>query len=304
MADCDRNVVQIFDAPDLRRAPLPFGYESILSTRRARSPTQRMLGGEGDDDDDREGQESSEAPTPNAGDYSRSRSSTPHLPATTHYANFQTLQQLSINSNNTRLSIPSEGGSESELSPLSLSASALSFGHHNNNRMDRSIDSSNFPSTTSSRRNSISASTPNLTSSILQLASTDTNNHNNNNSTSPNRSSSIKTTTTLGASSSQHLKSTSSNLTNTTVINPTSAYVSKLQSDLVLLKGECDFQTYLKGLHLAHMGTLHREKVLESGAEAERQSLVSSFPSSFLRFPLTRNGTDESLHCSIELSEL
>jgi len=55
---------------------------------------------------------------------------------------------------------------------------------------------------------------------------------------------------------------------------PTTAHIVKLERDVLLLKGEVDFQNYLKQLHLQHMGTLHREKVLESGAEAERQSSV------------------------------
>ncbi|GAA5852088.1 hypothetical protein JCM8547_000154 [Rhodosporidiobolus lusitaniae] len=50
------------------------------------------------------------------------------------------------------------------------------------------------------------------------------------------------------------------------------AQLTKLETELVLLQSEVHFQGYLKQLHLQHMGTLHREKVLESGAEAERQS--------------------------------
>lgn len=57
--------------------------------------------------------------------------------------------------------------------------------------------------------------------------------------------------------------------------------IVRLETELLLLKGEVGFQAYLKQLHLAHMGTLHREKVLDSGAEAERQSLVCSFSLGF-----------------------
>lgn len=53
--------------------------------------------------------------------------------------------------------------------------------------------------------------------------------------------------------------------------------ITKLETELVQLQGEVNFQTYLKQLHLQHMGTVHREKVLESGQEAERQSRVSIF---------------------------
>jgi hypothetical protein len=55
---------------------------------------------------------------------------------------------------------------------------------------------------------------------------------------------------------------------------PTNAQIAKLETEIILLQGEVAFQTYLKQLHIAHVGTLHREKVLESGAEAERQGLV------------------------------
>ena len=57
--------------------------------------------------------------------------------------------------------------------------------------------------------------------------------------------------------------------------NQVNAQLVKLETELVVLQGEVNFQNYLKQLHLQHMGTLHREKVLESGAEAERQSSVS-----------------------------
>lgn len=63
----------------------------------------------------------------------------------------------------------------------------------------------------------------------------------------------------------------------------TNAQIVRLETTLAMLQSEVNFQTYLKSLHLAHMGTLHRAKVLDSGAEAERQSLVS-FDSSFLNF--------------------
>lgn len=65
----------------------------------------------------------------------------------------------------------------------------------------------------------------------------------------------------------------------------TTGQLERLETELLVLRGEVNFQGYLKQLHLAHMGTLHREKVLDSGAEAERQSLVSPFP--FSPFPLT-----------------
>ena len=70
--------------------------------------------------------------------------------------------------------------------------------------------------------------------------------------------------------------STSKVLTSSTAAN---AQIARLETELILLQSEVNFQIYLKQLHLAHMGTLHREKVLDSGAEAERQSLVCRVPS-------------------------
>jgi hypothetical protein len=62
----------------------------------------------------------------------------------------------------------------------------------------------------------------------------------------------------------------------------------------VLLQGEVNFQHYLKQLHLQHMGTLHREKVLESGAEAERQSSVRSRFLSLLSYLLSLSPVAQS----------
>lgn len=67
---------------------------------------------------------------------------------------------------------------------------------------------------------------------------------------------------------------------------PTNAQIAKLETEIILLQGEVAFQTYLKQLHIAHVGTLHREKVLESGAEAERQGLVSQ-PSSLFSLDIS-----------------
>lgn len=60
----------------------------------------------------------------------------------------------------------------------------------------------------------------------------------------------------------------------TTTTASTNSQIVRLETELAALQSEVNFQTYLKQLHLAHMGTLHRAKVLDSGAEAERQSLV------------------------------
>ncbi|KPV72843.1 uncharacterized protein RHOBADRAFT_55517 [Rhodotorula graminis WP1] len=74
---------------------------------------------------------------------------------------------------------------------------------------------------------------------------------------------------------------------------PTTAHIVKLERDVLLLKGEVDFQNYLKQLHLQHMGTLHREKVLESGAEAERQSSFRTIRTLRAQLRATQNALDQ-----------
>lgn len=51
--------------------------------------------------------------------------------------------------------------------------------------------------------------------------------------------------------------------------NPTS-----LQREIEALRAELNYEQYLKTQHHQHMGILHRQKVMESGFEAERQTLV------------------------------
>ncbi|KAK4698655.1 hypothetical protein P7C70_g7620, partial [Phenoliferia sp. Uapishka_3] len=67
----------------------------------------------------------------------------------------------------------------------------------------------------------------------------------------------------------------------------------RLETELLVLQGEVNFQTYLKGLHLAHMGTLHREKVLDSGAEAERQSLYRTIRTLRAQLKQTKTSLDK-----------
>ncbi|GAA5916468.1 hypothetical protein JCM6882_006467 [Rhodosporidiobolus microsporus] len=72
-----------------------------------------------------------------------------------------------------------------------------------------------------------------------------------------------------------------------------SAQLVKLETELVLLQGEVNFQHYLKQLHLQHMGTLHREKVLESGAEAERQSSFRTIRTLRAQLRATQSALDQ-----------
>lgn len=54
---------------------------------------------------------------------------------------------------------------------------------------------------------------------------------------------------------------------------------NSLQREIELLRAELNYEQYLKTQHHQHMGILHRQKVMESGFEAERQTLVCYFPS-------------------------
>ncbi|KAM0787086.1 hypothetical protein ACM66B_006344 [Microbotryomycetes sp. NB124-2] len=73
----------------------------------------------------------------------------------------------------------------------------------------------------------------------------------------------------------------------------TASQIHKLETEIVLLQGEVAFQTYLKQLHIAHMGTLHREKVLESGAEAERQVLYRTIRTLRAQLKQTKSSLDQ-----------
>ena len=98
-------------------------------------------------------------------------------------------------------------------------------------------------------------------------------------STSPTSSGMPSRATSRRGSFSNFSEGLMSRTNSTSKVFPTSssaanAQIARLETELILLQSEVNFQIYLKQLHLAHMGTLHREKVLDSGAEAERQSLV------------------------------
>ncbi|GAA5937810.1 hypothetical protein JCM1841_004065 [Sporobolomyces salmonicolor] len=161
-----------------------------------------------------------------ASSISPSRISTPHMPAASHFANFQALQSSSSVYASSSMS-PRRSGSRFR-SPDSAAADPLAW----SGVFDSHPYSHPVPSGTSMSRRSSAA--PSLLSPELRPLSP-----------SP----------TPAAPAA--------------VVN---GQIIKLETELVLLQGEVNFQTYLKQLHLQHMGTVHREKVLESGAEAERQS--------------------------------
>lgn len=221
MAECHRNVVQqAHELGDYRGQLAPHDDQATDDGYPGRSrvvrdpgtPARRGFGSE--DEEDRRTE------TPMAGSMSRSRSPTPHMPTTTHFANFQALQS----------------------NPPTRPASPFPFAPR-----PPPIQTDPFVSSTASSRRSSFVGSPTLLSPASGMS----------------------------RSNSQHVAGGER--------TPTNALVAKLEAQLALLQAEVNFQTYLKQLHLAHMGTLHREKVLESGAEAERQSLVRPFFPSALR---------------------
>lgn len=54
----------------------------------------------------------------------------------------------------------------------------------------------------------------------------------------------------------------------------TNLLLAGLKREVLLLRNELNFELFLKQQHLQHIGRLHREHVLDSSVEAERQQLV------------------------------
>ncbi|GAA5898054.1 uncharacterized protein JCM6883_000908 [Sporobolomyces salmoneus] len=177
---------------------------------------------------------------------SPSRSSTPHMPANSHFANFQVMQ-WSTQSTASSMS-PHRSGSRfrtNDSNAMSTDPSSWSGVFESNPSGPSSLSrrSSNAPSlasTTNGGGNLLLS--PELRPISLQADPRQP---------SPSASTAAAVQGGLGAINTQ---------------------ITKLETELVQLQGEVNFQTYLKQLHLQHMGTVHREKVLESGQEAERQS--------------------------------
>ena len=179
---------------------------------------------------------------------SSSRTSTPHMPANSHFANFQVLQW---NSHQSAPSIsssmsPRRSGSRFR-SPEASDPSTWSHVYDSNPPVGPSSlsrRSSNAPSLASTT--GVSSANPLLSPEFRSLSL---------------------------ASDPRHA-SVSPGPGGGSGIGAINSQITKLETELVQLQGEVNFQTYLKQLHLQHMGTVHREKVLESGQEAERQSRV------------------------------
>lgn len=59
------------------------------------------------------------------------------------------------------------------------------------------------------------------------------------------------------------------------ISSETKLLLAGLKREVLLLRNELNFELFLKQQHLQHIGRLHREHVLDSSVEAERQQLVS-----------------------------
>lgn len=71
---------------------------------------------------------------------------------------------------------------------------------------------------------------------------------------------------------------TSSDLKLNDISSETKLLLAALKREVLLLRNELNFELFLKQQHLQHIGRLHREHVLDSSVEAERQQLVSDPP--------------------------
>lgn len=66
----------------------------------------------------------------------------------------------------------------------------------------------------------------------------------------------------------------SNNIDTTSMSSETKLLLAALKREVLLLRNELNFELFLKQQHLQHIGRLHREHVLDSSVEAERQQLV------------------------------
>lgn len=202
---------------------------------------------------------------------SRSRSPQPHMPATTHFTNFQALQASSPTH--------SPGRSLSRLRQPDFDSMAY---QGNIASAESSAPTSRAHSRASSILNS-PTSPLGTTAPLFPAPSGQFNLDSGPGGLSRSNSRATATTTGTGAASGATVSiyagaghgGGGSSIGGGGGAAAIAGQVHKLETEIVLLQGEVAFQTYLKQLHIAHMGTLHREKVLESGAEAERQTLVS-----------------------------
>lgn len=69
---------------------------------------------------------------------------------------------------------------------------------------------------------------------------------------------------------------TSNNIDTNHMSSETKLLLAALKREVLLLRNELNFELFLKQQHLQHIGRLHREHVLDSSVEAERQQLYNT----------------------------
>lgn len=87
-------------------------------------------------------------------------------------------------------------------------------------------------------------------------------------------------TLTVSAATADELRANHGNTSETSLassnISPeTRLLIAALKREVLLLRNELNFELFVKQQHLQHMGRLHREHMVDSSVEAERQRTVS-----------------------------
>lgn len=88
-------------------------------------------------------------------------------------------------------------------------------------------------------------------------------------------------TLTVSAATADELRANHGNASETSLassnISPeTRLLIAALKREVLLLRNELNFELFVKQQHLQHMGRLHREHMVDSSVEAERQRTVSN----------------------------
>lgn len=87
-------------------------------------------------------------------------------------------------------------------------------------------------------------------------------------------------TLTISEATADELRANHGNISETSLalsnISPeTRLLIAALKREVLLLRNELNFELFVKQQHLQHMGRLHREHMVDSSVEAERQRTVS-----------------------------
>ncbi|KAK4049720.1 hypothetical protein OIV83_003995 [Microbotryomycetes sp. JL201] len=215
---------------------------------------------------------------------SRSRSPTPALPTNTHFTNFQAFHSANSPSQSPGRSVSRLR--QSDFDPIAFQGSLASAESsaptsRAHSRASSIINSPMSPLGTHSATMPSSGAEPTLSRSNSKATQATS-------ATSGAASGTTVSNVAGGPSSSLLLQGLHGS-----IVGVTASQIHKLETEIILLQGEVAFQTYLKQLHIAHMGTLHREKVLESGAEAERQVLYRTIRTLRAQLKQTKASLDQ-----------